>query len=42
MDLALLAKKDKKKEKNISSSLSVPPQGLEPWTPTLRVSWSTN
>ena len=23
-------------------SLEVPPQGLEPWTPTLRVSCSTN
>ena len=23
-------------------SLQVPPQGLEPWTPTLRVSCSTN
>ena len=32
----------KQKGKNFRSSLSVPPQGLEPWTPTLRVSCSTN
>ncbi len=28
--------------KNIEKSPQVPPQGLEPWTPTLRVSCSTN
>ena len=31
-----------KKARNFRFSLSVPPQGLEPWTPTLRVSCSTN
>ena len=32
----------KQKGKDFHLSLSVPPQGLEPWTPTLRVSCSTN
>ena len=34
-------RKNKKSEK-LSFLASVPPQGLEPWTPTLRVSCSTN
>ena len=32
----------KKKEKIFIFPFPVPPQGLEPWTPTLRVSCSTN
>ena len=31
-----------KKREELSFFSSVPPQGLEPWTPTLRVSCSTN
>ena len=31
-----------KKSEKLSFLASVPPQGLEPWTPTLRVSCSTN
>ena len=31
-----------KKKTTFRLSSSVPPQGLEPWTPTLRVSCSTN
>ena len=32
----------KQKSEKLSFLASVPPQGLEPWTPTLRVSCSTN
>ena len=38
----VLARVGTKKEDNLSIVFFVPPQGLEPWTPTLRVSCSTN
>ena len=41
IEYIMLVEKNKKSEK-LSFLAFVPPQGLEPWTPTLRVSCSTN
>ena len=40
--LATETNKNKKSDGKTIGSFVVPPQGLEPWTPTLRVSCSTN
>ena len=41
-DIVAVARITLKKREELSFFSSVPPQGLEPWTPTLRVSCSTN